>query len=77
MTRPEATPEDVQEQQAPLVGDADAPQDELPTEAPEAEAAEERGRATGDEGVPDEAPEADVAEQRLEVSFDEEDTPIG
>jgi hypothetical protein len=74
MTSPEASPEDVQEQQAPLVDQEEA-QDALPSEAPEADAAEQRGRAVGDAGLPDEAPEADVAEQRVEVSFDEEDTP--
>jgi hypothetical protein len=73
----EATPEDVQEQQAPLAGGTDTPEDELPVEAAEADASEDLGLATGDEAVPDEAPEADVAEQRLEVSFDEEDAPIG
>ena len=76
MTSPEASPEDVQEQQAPLVDavEADA---ELPAEAAEADASEQRGRPADDEDLPDEASEADVAEQRLEVSFDEEDAPIG
>jgi hypothetical protein len=55
MTSPEATPEDVHEQQAALV---EVQEDD-------------------DEALPDEASEADVAEQRVEVSFDEEDAPIG
>jgi len=74
MTSPEASPEDVQEQQAPLVDQGEG-EDALPTEAPEAAAVEQRVRAGGDPGLPDEASEADVAEQRVEVSFDEEDTP--
>ena len=76
MTSPEASPEDVQEQQAALV-EPEEVQDDQPNEAPEAEAAEPPVRAQGDEGLPDEASEADVAEQRVEVSFDEEDAPIG
>jgi hypothetical protein len=74
MTSPEASPEDVQEQQAPLLEPEDG-EETVPTEAPEAGAAEQQVRAVGDAGLPDEAPEADVAEQRVEVSFDEEDTP--
>lgn len=76
MTSPEASPEDVQEQQAALV-EPEESDEEVPVEAPEADAAEQRVRATGDDELPDEASEADVAEQRVEVSFDEEDTPIG
>jgi hypothetical protein len=76
MTLPDATPEDVQEQQAPLV-DAQPAEDELPTEATAADAAEQRPQQVGDADLPDEASEADVAEQRVEVSFDEEDAPIG
>jgi hypothetical protein len=81
MSTPEATPEDVQEQHTPVVEEPEGLAEDLPAEAPEADATEQRvtpaGAATGDPGVPVEAPEADVAEQRVEVGLDEEDAPIG
>jgi hypothetical protein len=33
--------------------------------------------AEPDGALPEDAPDADVAEQRLEITLDEEDTPIG
>ena len=80
MTSPEASPEDVQEQQAPLVAEPE-PQPDLPVEATAADAAEQRARpegaAAGEDEIPVEAPAADVAEQRIEVPFEEDDAPIG
>jgi hypothetical protein len=82
VSTPEASPEDVQEQQAALVAEpAGLGQEDLPVEAPVADAADQHagpeGAAEGDEELPDEAPEADVAEQRAEVGYDEDDAPIG
>ena len=80
MTSPEATPEDVQEQRAALVDEPDGVAEDLPTEASEADVAEQHtglGAGRDEEGVPDEASEADVQEQRAEVGYDEDDAPIG
>ena len=55
MSTSSGNPVDRQEQELAVVEEPPAPDGELP----------------------DDAPEADAAEQRLEVTFDEEDTPIG
>lgn len=42
MTVPHASPEDVQEQQTPVVEEPPEPEPEVPDEAPEADVAEQR-----------------------------------
>jgi hypothetical protein len=81
VSTPEASPEDVQEQQAALVAEPEGEQPDVPAEATAADAAEQRARpagsAAGDDDIPVEAPAADVVEQRIEVPLDEDDAPIG
>jgi hypothetical protein len=48
-TLPEATPEDVQEQQEAVLEEPPPVEDELPTEATEADATEQRAEVTLDE----------------------------
>jgi hypothetical protein len=49
MTLPEATPEDVQEQETSVLDEPVEPDDELPAEASEADAAEQRREVAFDE----------------------------
>ena len=42
MTLPQASPEDVQEQQLSVIDEPPTPSDELPDDAPEADVAEQR-----------------------------------
>ena len=49
MTFPEASPEDVQEQQQSVLDDGTVGADELPDEAPEADVAEQRAEVPLDE----------------------------
>jgi len=81
VTSPEASPEDVQEQQAALVAEPEGLQPDVPAEATAADASEQRARpagsAAGEEDIPVEAPTDDVVEQRIEVPIEEDDAPIG
>lgn len=49
MTLPNATPEDVQEQQLAVVEESPTPTDEVPDDAPEADVAEQRREVDLDE----------------------------